>query len=104
MHRRQFLRAVIAASSGLALTSSVLRSDRVGANGIPRVVLDPGHGGWDSGGFGQDSNGTTCYEKNFTLPIALRAASLLQRDGCAVKLTRTSDTALSNERIITDLQ
>jgi N-acetylmuramoyl-L-alanine amidase len=124
MHRREFLRALVVASSGLVLTSPFLRSDRprVGSSvenapltsntlfhqanlsAAPRVVLDPGHGGWDSGGVGEDNEGNMIDEKNVTLSIARRTAYLLQRDGCAVRLTRTSDVALADSSMYDDLQ
>lgn len=51
------------------------------------VVLDPGHGGKDTGAIGA----TGSYEKNNTLPTALYAADLLRQAGAKVILTRTSD-------------
>ncbi len=56
------------------------------------IVIDPGHGGEDSGtrnvlGYG--------YEKDFTLDWARRLAALLATNGCQVLLTRTRDTDLS---------
>jgi len=59
------------------------------------IVIDPGHGGNDSGakcvlGYG--------YEKDFTLDWARRAGALLAEQGWQVFLTRTADVdmALSN--------
>lgn len=52
------------------------------------VVIDPGHGGEDSGAVGQGG----AEEKNITLSVALRLAERLrQRLGCEVLLTRTDD-------------
>lgn len=54
-----------------------------------RIVLDPGHGGFDAGAVG--SNGLE--EKDLTLEFARRVKALLERDGTiAVHLTRTDDT------------
>ena len=54
-----------------------------------RIVLDPGHGGFDAGAVG--SNGLA--EKALTLEFARRVKALLERDGSiAVHLTRTDDT------------
>lgn len=55
------------------------------------VVLDPGHGGKDSGAIGA----TGSYEKNNTLPTALYVADLLRQAGAKVVLTRSSDSAPS---------
>jgi N-acetylmuramoyl-L-alanine amidase len=54
------------------------------------VVLDPGHGGQDSGAICG-----TVTEKDLTLDIALRAELLLRADGYATVLTRASDRYLS---------
>ena len=61
----------------------------------PTIVIDPGHGGTDSGA---RSVLGYHYEKDFTLDWARRLASLLATNGWRVYLTRTSDTdlALSN--------
>jgi len=58
----------------------------------PTIVIDPGHGGQDSG--------TTSvlgyrYEKDFTLDWARRLGSLLATNGWQVFLTRNNDTELS---------
>ena len=54
------------------------------------VVLDPGHGGQDSG--------ATCgpvYEKDLTLDIAQRVDRLLQSQGVATLMTRVGDSYVS---------
>ena len=54
------------------------------------VVLDPGHGGQDSG--------ATCgavYEKDLTLDIAQRVNRLLQAQGIATLMTRVGDSYVS---------
>ena len=54
------------------------------------VVLDPGHGGQDSG--------ATCgpiYEKDLTLDIAQRVDHLLQAQGLATLMTRVGDSYVS---------
>ena len=56
------------------------------------VCLDPGHGGYDGGAYGRRS-GTP--EKELNLDVALRLGELLTRQGAAVVLTRTEDTALA---------
>lgn len=64
-------------------TGSVLRTTAP----IKTVVLDPGHGGEDSGAIG--SSGTN--EKALVLDIANRTKKLLEDSGFQVKLTRGVD-------------
>ncbi len=52
------------------------------------VVLDPGHGGNDTGTIGPDG----IEEKWVTLPIATKAAQVLWQEGATVIMTRTGDT------------
>ncbi|GAM14756.1 N-acetylmuramoyl-L-alanine amidase [Mesobacillus selenatarsenatis] len=54
------------------------------------IVLDPGHGGYDSGTMGK-----TYLEKTLTLRTALELKPLLENAGAKVILTRSSDTYLS---------
>ena len=56
------------------------------------IVIDPGHGGIDSGATSVLGYG---YEKEFTLDWARRLGSLLATNGWQVFLTRTNDTDLS---------
>src|SRR5207249_3942672 len=57
------------------------------------VVVDPGHGGMDTG-----AKSSTLAEKDFTLALARRLRAALQmRLGTTVLLTRDSDIALDNE-------
>lgn len=56
---------------------------------ISRIVLDPGHGGENTGCMGLHG----VFEKHLTLQIAVRAAELLkQKTGLEAMLTRTDDT------------
>jgi N-acetylmuramoyl-L-alanine amidase len=57
------------------------------SNGKPLVMLDPGHGGKDSGAIGLAG----LREVDVILPIALRVAAILEKQGIAVKMTRNSD-------------
>jgi N-acetylmuramoyl-L-alanine amidase len=59
---------------------------------MPKIYLDPGHGGTDSGAVG---NGL--QEKNVTLAIALKVRDILIRDydGHSIRMSRTTDTARS---------
>ena len=55
------------------------------------IVLDPSHGGTDSGG----RIGENTLEKNVTLALAFRLRTLLVARGFTVVLTRDSDAALA---------
>ena len=54
------------------------------------VVIDPGHGGQDSG-----TRKTGMVEKELTLDVARRVERLLQERGLATQLTRADDTYVS---------
>ncbi len=73
-------------------TRPPLREDKQSASGqreVRRVVLDPGHGGQDSGAVGP----TGLTEKAVTLDIAHRAATIVSRElGMETMLTRDDDT------------
>jgi N-acetylmuramoyl-L-alanine amidase len=51
------------------------------------IVIDPGHGGKDSGALGIGG----IQEKNIILPIGKRVAEILQQNGVQAMLTRDSD-------------
>ena len=55
------------------------------------IVIDPGHGGNDSGAIGP----TGVMEKTVTLNIALRLQKLLEAEGATVYMTRSTDTEVS---------
>ncbi len=57
------------------------------------IVVDPGHGGTESGAVWHGQN-TTVYEKDLTLQIGLKLAALLQNAGAQVIMTRTTDTTV----------
>ncbi len=72
----------------------VLRPNKIsGARKIDTVVLDPGHGGQDSGTMGARGN-----EKGFTLEVALTAREQLLRAGFKVEMTRNADEEASLEQ------
>lgn len=56
-------------------------------NGRIVVIIDPGHGGYDSGAPGVGG----VLEKNIVLSISQKLASLLERQGIQVVLTRNAD-------------
>lgn len=73
----------------------VLRPILLPDNSLPRpglrVMLDPGHGGEDSGAATPDGRWT---EKEFALDLALRTRMLLEEAGFAVACTREDDRFL----------
>ena len=75
-----------------ALRSSEGLAQQLGLK-IHRVVLDPGHGGHDTGAIGR--KGTR--EKDVALAIALRVRDRLLRAGLEVILTRRSDAFVALE-------
>jgi N-acetylmuramoyl-L-alanine amidase len=69
---------------------SVSTRSSAGPGPFALVVLDPGHGGQDSG--------ATCggvMEKDLTLDVARRVDQLLQAQGIATLMTRTGDSYVS---------
>jgi N-acetylmuramoyl-L-alanine amidase len=65
------------------------KQDASGRREVRRVVLDPGHGGNDTGAVGP----TGLREKDVTLDIAHRAATVISRElGIETLLTRDDDT------------
>ena len=75
----------------------LLRADEILASaGFSTVVIDPGHGGHDTGAIG----GRKVYEKKVVLDIAKRVRKKLAAAGVAVKLTRTRDSTIGlSERV-----
>jgi N-acetylmuramoyl-L-alanine amidase len=73
-------------------TRPPLRQEAPSSNGqreVRRVVIDPGHGGQDSGAIGP----TGLTEKSVTLDIAHRVATIVSRElGIETLLTRDDDT------------
>ena len=63
------------------------------ARAVARVVLDPGHGGKDTGAVGP----TGVREKDVTLDVAHRVAPVLAAQGVQVVLTRDDDRFVSLE-------
>lgn len=54
------------------------------------VVIDPGHGGSDSGFVSREG----IAEKDVTLALGLRLGELLRAEGCRVRLTRDDDAEM----------
>jgi N-acetylmuramoyl-L-alanine amidase len=60
------------------------------------IVIDPGHGGKDSGGIGMNG----LLEKDVALPISQKVAEILQQNGVQVVMTRNTDSYISlQERV-----
>jgi N-acetylmuramoyl-L-alanine amidase len=90
-------------AAGLSTRPSAPTLTRVLGLKIGRVVIDPGHGGHDTGTIGP----TGLREKDLVLDVALRLKKLLVRNtGASVVLTRRDDTfvpleertAIANEK------
>lgn len=58
------------------------------------IVIDPGHGGSDSTGCSDASDGVRIYEKNLTLAVARRVQQILAEAGATVIMTRSTDIAI----------
>jgi len=97
-------RSIIRTASRAALAAILLASfapagARAGqtAGQVPRiqtVVIDPGHGGLETGAKGKFGN----LEKDITLAVSLKLKTLIERNmGLAVFLTRDRDVDVSNE-------
>lgn len=92
---RAWATVLVAMLAAILLTTAAFAT---GAGAQPtcsgKVVLDPGHGGSDSGAV-NTKYGLT--EKEQTLDVAKRLEVLLEEDGCTVYMTRTSNSqTLSN--------
>jgi N-acetylmuramoyl-L-alanine amidase len=64
-----------------------------GPRTVSRIVLDPGHGGWDRGAHGPRG----IEEKEVALDIAHRVAPVLEAQGVEVVLTREDDRYITLE-------
>ena len=73
-------KAVVMKQANSKSYKKILTNDKV-------IVIDPGHGGKDSGAIG----GKRKYEKNAVLQIALRAGKILQKRGYKIYYTRSRD-------------
>lgn len=62
------------------------RKAKAGSREVKTIVLDPGHGGKDSGALGKKS-----AEKDIVLAVAKKLKARLEKEGFEVKLTRSKD-------------
>jgi N-acetylmuramoyl-L-alanine amidase len=84
---------LISATDVAKIVEPVLRPHKISpAQKFDTVVLDPGHGGDDSG-----TPGRWGSEKNYTLDVALAARENLLRAGFKVQMTRATDKTVSLE-------
>jgi len=82
---------LISAIDVAKIIEPVLRPNRISrAKPVTTVVLDPGHGGEDSG-----TAGPSGTEKEYALDVALAAREQLRRAGLKVEMTRSSDQNVS---------
>lgn len=98
--RRQVLKAGLAALtlSGIASQAAAKEAPLKTGNSHSKpakkssnrrlVMLDPGHGGIDTGAIGHSGS----KEKHVVLAIAKNVRAILQKNGINAKLTRTGDT------------
>ncbi|MFW5802721.1 MAG: N-acetylmuramoyl-L-alanine amidase family protein [Verrucomicrobiota bacterium] len=81
---------VIGAEDFHTIIEPVLRPLSLRRKPVQRIVLDPGHGGKDSGAEGKRSE-----EKDIVLALARRTQSHLQKHGYEVLMTRSGDQFIS---------
>ena len=72
-------------------SSNPFRATRDGPLAGKTIILDPGHGGRDSGARFVFGDGVRLKESHVVLEVALRMTRLLQRYGATVELTRCRD-------------
>jgi len=79
-------------------TEQPVVADKLTFNGsVPTVVVDAGHGGYDTGAIGRDENGNVViYEKDVNFTIAQKLEQRLKARGINVIMTRTTDTDLAD--------
>lgn len=68
-------------------------------NSGPIIVLDPGHGGLDSGSY-NDNAKEQYYEKYINFQIASKVKKLLEKEGFQVYFTRTKDYDVDRKKRI----
>ena len=98
IHKRQLLYLLLVA--GLIVLLSIYHSYPLGLHtlglidheAVYDIMLDPGHGGIDSGAIGAGD----IYEKDYVLDIVLKMAEILRSHGLKVGLTRDSDRDVSH--------
>lgn len=87
-------------TSGNNTINNNSRTNNVTNSSAPTIVIDAGHGGYDSGAIGPSG----IEEKNITLQIALKLGNLLQSQGYKVIYTRTSNNVSWPSNVKLDLR
>lgn len=80
----------------IAIEITLPRSSRAKSLKGKTVVVDPGHGGSDTGAISKNGS-AFIYEKDVTLAIANKLRSNLEAQGARVIMTRARDTTVSLE-------
>jgi N-acetylmuramoyl-L-alanine amidase len=88
--RRKILLAGTAGAASVATLSFLGTEAFADGERAPKLYIDPGHGGSDSGAVG---NGL--QEKNLTLDISLKVRDLMAPTGVAIRMSRDSDITRS---------
>jgi N-acetylmuramoyl-L-alanine amidase len=81
-------------AGGCATSANVKNTTRT----FQTVVIDPGHGGKDSGTWSKSRRGPFILEKNAALDVATRLNAKLQADGFKTVMTRRSDVFIELNR------
>jgi len=79
--------------SRVLIESSFPLQSSVEKKGIKTIVIDPGHGGLETGAKGKFGS----LEKNITLAVSLKLKAIVERMGYRVVLTRDKDINVSLE-------
>ncbi len=98
MRRTALLVCALTAALVLASVTFLVAQEDTHAATSPlfgkKVVIDPGHGGKDSGA--QNTTYPSLLEKDQNLDVAYKLRDLLQTSGATVYMTRTDDRYLTN--------
>jgi N-acetylmuramoyl-L-alanine amidase len=86
-------RESLSAPTGIVLPPSI--SPKAARRKQRIVVVDAGHGGPDNGMDGPIGKGPRILEKDITLAVAKRVATVLRARGMTVVMTRNSDTLIA---------
>jgi len=81
-------------------SKNINSTSNVNNSPTPTIVIDAGHGGYDSGAVGPSG----IEEKNIALQIALKLGKILQSQGYKVIYTRTSDNVPWPSNVKLDLK
>ena len=86
-----FMTVTVVGTASVNDTKPVIKTDK------PIVVIDAGHGGWDTGALGKNESGAVeLRECDANLAIAKKVQYYLQSAGISVVMTRSTDTALGD--------